>query len=88
MNIPAIALGAVIATLYGALFYLAWPHGSYRRLLLCLVLAWFGFALGHFVGNLTGFALWRLGAINMAGATVGSLIALAGMRVLALREWK
>jgi hypothetical protein len=53
-----------------------------------MVLAWFGFALGHFVGNLTGFALWQLGAINMAGATLGSLIALVGMRVLALREWK
>jgi len=26
--------------------------------------------------------------IDMAGATVGSLIALVGMRVLALKEWR
>ncbi|MGA2819701.1 MAG: hypothetical protein ABSF61_03475 [Anaerolineales bacterium] len=88
MDLPAIILGIVLGALYGTLFFLAWPQGSYRRLLMCLAASWFGFLLGQVIANLSHFGLWKVGAINLGGATLGSLVALVALRVLGLQEWK
>jgi hypothetical protein len=47
-----------------------------------------GFFLGHITCELVGFRLWMIGAVNMSGGLLGSLLALAGVQVLSLREWR
>lgn len=88
MNPLAIALGGVIATLIGAVFFLIRPSKSYRMLGLCIVVAWVGFAAGHFTAELSNFRLWTAGALNLGGALPGTLLTLILLRVLALKEWK
>ncbi len=88
MNIPSILLGFVIATLIGAIFFVIRPSGSYRRLWLCLIVAWVGFAAGHFAAEMAGFRIWMGGAINLGGAISGCLLGLILLQVLALKEWK
>ena len=87
MDVPAILLGIVIGGLYGTIFFLVWPRGSYRRLLMCLGASWFGFLVGQVIAGFSNFGLAKVGAINLAGATLGSLVALVGLRVLGLKEW-
>jgi uncharacterized membrane protein YeaQ/YmgE (transglycosylase-associated protein family) len=81
MNVPALLFGWLIASLIGLLFHLI-RGGSLRRLLLYLISAWLGFALGHQLGALTGLTLIRLGAINLFSAVLGSAIALALFEIL------
>jgi hypothetical protein len=88
MNPLAIALGAVIATLIGAVFFLIWPSKSYRMLGLCIVVSWIGFAAGHFIAEWNSFRLWTAGALNLGGALPGTLLTLILLRVLALKEWR
>ncbi len=88
MNPLAIALGVVIATLIGAVFFLIRPSKSYRMLGLCIVVAWIGFAAGHFVAEWSDFRMWTAGPLNLGGAISGTLIALILLRVLALKEWR
>lgn len=88
MNIPSILLGIVIATLIGALFFAFRPSHSYRRLGMCILIAWISFAIGHFTAELTGFQIWTAGALNLGGALPGCLLGIIGWQVLSLREWK
>jgi hypothetical protein len=88
LNPLAIILGAVLATLIGAVFFLIWPTGSYRMLGLSLLAAWIGFAAGHFAAEWSAVELWKAGPLNLAGAIPGTLLALILLRVLSLKEWK
>jgi hypothetical protein len=88
VNIPSILLGAVVATLIGALFFVVRPSRSYRRLFGSVLVAWIGFAAGHFAGELAGFRVWMGGAINLGGAVAGSVLVLVLWQVLSLKEWK
>lgn len=76
MSIPAIFLGLLLSTVYGALFHL-WRGGNAGRLLLYLILAWIGFWLGQFAGNYLKISFDTLGQLHIAFATLGSLIFLA-----------
>jgi uncharacterized membrane protein YeaQ/YmgE (transglycosylase-associated protein family) len=73
MSLPALFLGLILSTLYGALFHL-WRGGNAGRLLLYLVLAWIGFWLGHLVGNLLNVSFDTLGQLHLLFATFGSII--------------
>jgi hypothetical protein len=75
ITIPALILGAVLATLYGALFHL-WRGGRAGRLLLYLILSWVGFWAGHFLGMYFGWSFLKIGALQFGAATVGSALAL------------
>jgi hypothetical protein len=88
LNPLAILLGAVIATLVAAVFFLIRPSKSYRMLGMCVVVSWIGFAAGHLVAELSEFRLWTAGPLNLGGAIPGSLVALVLLRVLALKEWR
>jgi hypothetical protein len=88
VNVPSILLGLVIATLVGALFFAFRPSRSYRRLGYCILIAWVGFAVGHFTAELIGLDLWSAGAINLGGALPGCLLGLIGWQILSLREWE
>lgn len=70
-----IVLGFLLATIYGAAFHL-FVGGPPRRIILYVLASWVGFAIGHFVGDLLGIELLRLGAIHLFSASLGSWIAL------------
>mgnify|MGYP007073390580 CR=1 FL=1 len=68
-------LGFLLATAYGAGFHLL-LGGPARRIILYLVVAWFGFALGHIAGDLLNMTLLRLGALTLFCARLGAWLAL------------
>ncbi|MGD2077012.1 MAG: hypothetical protein PVH18_01415 [Chloroflexota bacterium] len=70
-----LVLGFLLSTIYGALFHLI-VGGRPRKLLLYVIASWVGFALGHFLGDLLGFELLKLGAIHLLAASIGSWLAL------------
>jgi hypothetical protein len=75
MNTPILLLGFVISTLYGAAFHF-WRGGSLKRLLLYLVLSWFGFWLGHLIGGMLNITFWSIGLLHAGMATIGSFLLL------------
>ena len=76
MNVATLLLGFLIASVYGALFHLL-RGGSGRRLFLYLVLAWAGFAVGHFAGDWFEWRLLPIGPLDFGAATIGSVLFLA-----------
>lgn len=81
----SIVLGFLLATAYGTLFHLL-IGGPARRLFLYVVSSWFGFAIGHFAGNMLLIDWFQLGPLNLLSASVGSWIALFGSWWLAGRS--
>ncbi len=70
-----LVLGFLLATTYGAGFHLIFG-GPARRIILYVLAAWVGFALGHLVGDWFNIEILRLGAIHLLTASVGAWIAL------------
>jgi hypothetical protein len=75
MTLPAVAVGLLLSSLYGAIFHL-WRDGGFGRLVLYVLLSWIGFWGGHWLGSLLGWHFGSLGPINLGMATLGSLIIL------------
>ncbi len=76
MTIPALLLGLVVSTLYGAAFHL-WRGGGAGRFLLYLLLSWLGFWVGQFLADRLGLGWASVGPLHLGLATVGSLACLA-----------
>lgn len=74
-------LGFLLSTAYGAAFHLI-LGGSVRRMLLYLLAGWFGFALGHALGDWFHVEILKLGAINLLSASAGAWLALVGSWLL------
>ena len=72
MTLPALILGFLISTLYGAAFHV-WRGGGAGRLLLYLFLGWFGFWSGHLLAVRLGWSLYSVGPLRLGVATIGSL---------------
>lgn len=70
-----IVLGFLLATIYAALFHL-FVGGPIRRIILFLLASWLGFTIGHFVGDLLGIEILKLGAVHLFSASLGAWIAL------------
>ena len=70
-----LVLGFLLSTIYGAVFHLI-IGGPPRRLLLYVVVSWIGFMAGHFIGDLLGIEVLKLGAIHLLAASIGSWLAL------------
>ena len=75
MSIPTLILGLILSTLYGALFHL-WRGGNSGRLLLYIILAWIGFWVGQFIGNMLNLSFDTLGQLHIVASTLCSLILL------------
>jgi hypothetical protein len=73
MTIPALLLGLLISTLYGAAFHL-WRGGGFGKLLLYLVLGWAGFWIGHLLANQLGWTFGSLGPLRLGFATLLSAV--------------
>jgi hypothetical protein len=75
MTLPAILLGLVLSSLYGALYHLV-RGGTGRRLLAYLIAGWVGFWVGHLAGDIFGITFFSVGPIRLGMATILSLVAL------------
>jgi uncharacterized membrane protein YeaQ/YmgE (transglycosylase-associated protein family) len=75
MTLPSLIIGFLISTLCGSIFHL-WRGGGPSRIILYLVLAWFGFWVGHVVANLLGWTFLSLGPLRLGTALFGSVILL------------
>ena len=72
MTIPAFVLGALLATLYGALFHL-WRGGGPGKLMLFILLGWVGFWGGHTIANILSISIGAYGPLKIGMATIGSI---------------
>jgi len=72
MTLPALILGFLVSTFYGAAFHV-WRGGGAGRLLLYLLLGWAGFWAGHFLAVRMGWTLYSIGPLRLGTATIGSL---------------
>jgi hypothetical protein len=75
MSFPTLILGLILSTLYGALFHL-WRGGNAGRLLLYIILAWVGFWMGQFIGNMLNLTFDTLGQLHIAASSLCSFILL------------
>lgn len=80
-----IILGFLLATAYGAGFHFI-LGGPARRILLYVLAAWIGFALGHILGDLINLEFLKLGALHLFSASLGAWIALIASWWLAGQE--
>jgi hypothetical protein len=76
MTLPAFLLGMLIATLYGTAFHL-WRGGSLGRLILLVILAWFGFWAGQWIAQRMGWTVLSVGPLHLGLATIFSFLFLA-----------
>lgn len=70
-----LVLGFLLATAYGAGFHFL-LGGPARRILLYVLAAWLGFAIGHLLGIWLNINLFKLGALRLFSASLGAWIAL------------
>jgi uncharacterized membrane protein YjjP (DUF1212 family) len=68
-----VVFGFLLATVYGAAFHLLFG-GPALHVLLYLLLAWVGFLVGHFVGQLIGFNLFVVGTMQLLTASIGAWV--------------
>ena len=77
----SLILGFLLSVAIGSGFHLV-VGGSANRLLLYIFAAIIGFMLGHFVGQLLQFEVWKLGVLYLLPATIGTLLMLFLVRWL------
>jgi len=75
MTLPALLFALLVALFYGAVFHLV-RGGGFWRLLLCLSLSVFGFAMGHLLGLWRGWVFLPLGTLNLGLSSLGSVTVL------------
>jgi hypothetical protein len=80
-----IIFGFLVATAYGSGFHM-FMGGPARRIALYLISAWFGFTVGHFLGDIFNVTLLKLGVIHLLPASVGAWLALVVAWFLARNE--
>ena len=75
MTIHSLILGAVFATLYGAILHL-WRGGGLGKLLFYVFMSWIGFWVGHNLGSHLSWGFVKIGPLYVGAATLGSVILL------------
>ena len=72
---PGFLFSFLLATAYGAGFHLLFG-GRLAKLVLYLLAAWLGFAIGQWVGGLLDLNILKVGPIHTLFASLGSWLAL------------
>jgi hypothetical protein len=75
MTLPAFLFGSLISIFIGSIFHLI-VGGNFRKLVLFLFFAWFGFWLGYYLSNRIAFSIWQLGLFDMGFCVLGSVLTL------------
>jgi hypothetical protein len=81
LQMPALILSLVLASIYAAVFYLLLSR-SLRDLLFFWLAAVIGFASGHIVGQMWGFVPWTLGQVHVIEGTIVAILFLLLARLL------
>ncbi len=76
---PPLILSVILAVGYGALFHL-WQGRTYRDLIVYMLAAGAGFALGQGIGVLFNSDWFRIGQVRIIEATLMAWFALLVMR--------
>ena len=71
LAIAGFILSALLAIAYGAAFHFL-VGGSLPTVVVYLVASAIGFIIGHFVGRFLGVETFRLGAVYLLTASIGS----------------
>jgi len=82
---PAFVLSFVVSTAYGAFFHL-WQGGPVRDLVLYLVAAWLGFAIGEWAADALGLHWFLIGQVHIVEGSLASWVVLFAARWLKLPE--
>lgn len=69
--IAGLILSALLAIAYGAAFHLL-VGGNFTSIVIYLIASVIGFILGHFIGLFLGIDTFRLGAVHLLTASLGS----------------
>jgi hypothetical protein len=72
---PTILLLAILAVATGLIYHL-WRGGGFARLILSIVAAGIGIAIGQVVSQLSGWRLIMLGEVHLVQALIGGLLVL------------
>ena len=72
---PTILLLAILAVATGLIYHL-WRGGGFARLILSIVAAGIGMAIGQVVSQLFGWRLILLGEVHLVQALIGGLLVL------------
>ncbi|NMC46485.1 MAG: hypothetical protein GYA52_06585 [Chloroflexi bacterium] len=75
MTLPAFLFGSLISIFIGSLFHLI-AGGNFRKFVLFIFFAWFGFWLGYYLSNRIAFNIWQLGLFDMGFCVLGSILTL------------
>lgn len=79
LAIAGFILSALLAIAYGAAFHFL-VGGSLPTIIVYLAASAIGFIIGHFVGRFLGIDTFRLGAVYLLTASIGSWILLVFVR--------
>lgn len=72
---PTILLIAILAVATGLIYHL-WRGGGFARLILSIVAAGIGMAIGQVLSQLFGWRLILLGEVHLVQALIGGLLVL------------
>ncbi|CAG0930204.1 hypothetical protein PLCT1_01307 [Planctomycetaceae bacterium] len=72
---PTILLLAILAVATGLIYHL-WRGGGFARLILSIVAAGIGMAIGQVLSQLFGWRLILLGEVHLVQALIGGLLVL------------
>ena len=72
---PALLLSIFIAVGLGLVYHL-WRGGGFFRLLVSIVAAWVGMALGHLIGVFFNWRLMLIGELHVVEGLIGALLVL------------
>lgn len=75
LQVPALLLSLVLASLYATVFYL-WQGRRLRDLLFFWLASVIGFASGHLVGVIWDFVPWTIGQAHVIEGTIVALLLL------------
>ena len=73
ITMPSLVFGFMLAALCGSAFHL-WRGGNLGRLILYIILACFGFWIGHWVGDTAGLTFASLGPLRVGMGLVGVIL--------------
>jgi uncharacterized membrane protein YeaQ/YmgE (transglycosylase-associated protein family) len=82
---PTLTFSLLLATFYGALAHLI-LNGGGRQLVVFVIAAWIGFAIGQEAGDVMGITILAIGPTNIVPASLGALVAVATAAILAYRR--
>ncbi len=72
---PSLILAAIIAVGLGLVYHL-WRGGDFPRLIVSVLSACIGFAIGHYVGAFFGWRFILIGEIHLVEGLIGAMIVL------------